>query len=454
MYLPAMAAKSTILVVDDQEDILFSLKFLLKQHFKSVFTESNPFRIEHILPQYEPDVILLDMNFGAGRDDGKEGLMWLRRIRGWRPEVPVITMTAYSDVEIAVEALKAGATDFIEKPWRNEKLIATVQTALDLSRAQRTVRDLRDAQRELSQAIDLPYQEIIGQSSSMIAVYRTIDKVARTDANILVSGENGTGKELVARALHRKSRMLHGVFLPVDLSGIPDATLTRELVGDEDLTDHTGESGRRGRIAAAHGGTLFLKEIESLSLAAQARLLAMLQSRRPAPGGEPRDFRLICAASRSLHQMVEEGVFRQDLLFRINTVEIMLPPLRQRKGDIALLAEHFLEMYARRYDKPGLKLHYRAMQALEAYGWPGNVRELRHVIERAVLMCGESVIGEEDLSFHQAELIPADILRLDEMERRMVAAALQKHGANISRAADELGISRAALYRRIEKFGL
>ncbi|MDX1406825.1 MAG: sigma-54 dependent transcriptional regulator [Saprospiraceae bacterium] len=448
-----MAKTSTILVIDDQQDILFSLKFLLKQHFKSVFTESNPHRIEHILPQYQPDVILLDMNFGAGRDDGQEGLKWLKRIRGWRPQVPVITMTAYSDVDIAVRALKAGATDFIEKPWRNEKLVATVSTALDLSRAQRAVRDLQDTQRELSHAIDRPYQDIVGRSAAMISVYRTIDKVAGTDANVLVTGENGTGKELVARALHRKSRVQNGVFLPVDLSGIPDTDLSQELAGERYRVQEQTDEGRRGRMSAAAGGTLFLKEVESLSLPGQARLLEALQTRQMLP--EPADaYRLVCAASRSLHAMVEEGLFRQDLLYQLHTVEIKLPPLRQRRGDIALLAGHFLEQSARKYDKRGLKLHAGAVQALEEYSWPGNVRELRHVIERAVLMCSGPVIQPQDLTFHPSEALHSDVVRLDEMERSMIAAALDKYGANISRAAAELGISRAALYRRIEKYGL
>ena len=457
-----MDKEGTILVIDDAEDILLSLKFLLKQNFKSVFTESNPFHVPRLLRQHEPDVVLLDMNFGKGRDDGAEGLHWLRKIKELRPDVSVVMMTAYSDVSLAVEALKSGASDFVEKPWRNEKLVATLHAVYDLSRTQKKLQRLESTQRVLTDAMDQTGGELHGESDVMKDVHRTIDKVAVTDANILILGANGTGKELVARQLHRQSARADKVFIPVDMGAIPDSLFESEIYGHVKGSFTGAHQDRVGRFEAAAGGTLFLDEIGNMSLPAQSKLLQALQRRSIVPVGSNKaidvDIRLVCATNMPLYDMVDEGTFRQDLLYRINTVEINLPPLSHRTGDISLLATRFLKLYARKYNKPLLKINADALELLETYHWPGNVRELRHIIERAVIMCEDDVIGSGDIVLHGGRQAPADSdnvnLTLEEMEIQLVTRALAKHKGNISKTASELGITRASLYRRLEKFDI
>lgn len=457
-----MNKQGTILVIDDAEDILLSLKFLLKQNFKSVFTESNPFHVPRLLRQHEPDVVLLDMNFGKGRDDGAEGLHWLRKIKELSPDISVVMMTAYSDVSLAVEALKSGASDFVEKPWRNEKLVATLHAVYDLSRTQKKLHRLESTQRILTDAMDQTGGEMYGDSDVMQDVHRTIDKVAGTDANVLILGENGTGKELVARQLHRQSTRADRIFIPVDMGAIPDSLFESEIYGHIKGSFTGAHQDRVGRFEAATGGTLFLDEIGNMSLPAQSKLLQALQRRSITPVGSNKsidvDIRLICATNMLLYDMVDEGTFRQDLLYRINTVEISLPPLSHRMGDISLLAIRFLDLYGRKYNKPLLKINSDALELLETYHWPGNVRELRHIIERAVIMCEDNVIGSGDIVLHGGRQAPTDSdntnVTLEEMEIQLVTRALAKHKGNISKTASELGITRASLYRRLEKFDI
>jgi len=457
-----MDKPGTIIVIDDAEDILLSLKFLLKQNFKSVFTESNPYHVPRLLRQHEPDVVLLDMNFGKGRDDGAEGLYWLRKIKELRPDVSVVMMTAYSDVSLAVEALKSGASDFVEKPWRNEKLVATLQAVYDLSRTHKKLQRLENTQRVLTDVMDQTGGELHGESDVMQDLRRTITKVAGTEANVLILGANGTGKELVARQLHRQSTRMGKVFIPVDMGAIPDSLFESEIYGHVKGSFTGAHQDRAGRFEAAAGGTLFLDEIGNMSLPAQSKLLHALQRRSITPVGSNKaidvDIRLVCATNMPIYDMVEEGTFRQDLLYRINTVEINLPSLSQRSGDISLLAIRFLQQFARKYNKAQLKINTDALELLETYHWPGNVRELRHIIERAVIMTEEEVIGSGDIVLHGGRHAPVENteanLTLEEMEIQLVTRSLAKNKGNISKTAAELGITRASLYRRLEKFDI
>ncbi len=457
-----------ILIVDDEEDILLSLQFFLSQHFEEVKTESNPFQLPRLLRNTQYDLILLDMNFKKGDTSGKDGMMWLNKVMELDPTASVIMITAYADVKTAVEAVKAGAIDFIEKPWRNEKLLTTILSALKLSRSRRQVKKLEQKQQALSSNIDQQFGEIIGNSPAMKQVFTLISKVARTDANVLILGENGTGKELVARAIHRQSPRAREVFITVDLGAIPESLFESELFGHKKGAFTDAREDRSGRFELASGGTLFLDEIGNLSQPLQAKLLTTLQSRYIRRIGSndpiPIDIRLICATNMPLYDMVRENAFRQDLLYRINTVEIKLPPLRDRRADIPVLAEHFLNIYQRKYQKPGLAIDKEAMKGLQAYSWPGNIRELRHAVERAVILSegpqldiGDFILhsadgqDEEGASQPQEEL---DNYNLSDIERWAIRKALTKHAGNISRAADELGLTRAALYRRMAKYDL
>ncbi len=459
-----MAKEGTILIIDDEEDILFSLKFLLKQHFKAVFTDHNPYHLPRLLRLHQPDVVILDMNFGKGRDSGEEGLEWLRKTKEIQPFVPVVTMTAYSDVKIAVEALKAGATDFVEKPWRNEKMVATIRAAFDRRQAEKKAEKLAVSQRALSEAVDQPFVDIVGESATMKAVFRTIDKVADTDAHVLILGENGTGKELIARAIHRKSQRNASIFIPVDLGAIPESLFESEIFGHKKGSFTGAHQDRIGRFEAASGGTLFLDEIGNLPQSSQAKLLQALQRHEIIPVGSNQplrvDIRLICATNMPLYDMVKENTFRQDLLYRINTVEIQLPALRDRKGDVELLTHFYLEQYRKKYKKPELQLSDESLQKLDQYHWPGNVRELRHIIERAVIMCEGVVILPDDIALgvnrSSASLVDSDPepTTLEAAEEKLIRMALKKHNGNISKAAAELGLTRTSLYRRLEKYGI
>jgi len=452
-----------ILVVDDNEDILFALKLLLKPHIELIQTTSNPSDIPVLLAKESYDVILLDMNFTKDAISGQEGYSWLEKILSLDPGAVVIFITAYGDAEKAVKAIKAGATDFILKPWQNEKLIATVSAALKLKRSQQEVDSLKMKQQEISEVLDQPFHEFIGNSEQMRSVFATIQKVAKTDANVLILGENGTGKELVARALHRNSPRSGEVFISIDLGSLAETLFESELFGHEKGAFTDAKKEKPGRFEIASGGTLFLDEIGNLTMPMQSKLLTAIERREVTRVGSNKpkniDVRLICATNINIHQMISEGVFRQDLLYRVNTVEIHLPPLRERQGDIALLAKHFIHIYAKKYKKDINNLSSEALKKLNTYHWPGNVRELQHAIERAIIMCDSNLLQPDDFFLSSSKQAKSneseyDTNNLEEVEKAIINKVLKQYQGNITLAANELGITRTSLYRRMEKYDL
>ena len=449
-----------ILMIDDDEDVLLAAKMLLKKQGHHVIIEKNPNKIPFLLNNDTYDVILLDMNFSKDITSGKEGFHWLGQILEKDPNAVVILITAFGDVEMAVRALKQGATDFILKPWQNEKLVATISTAIRLKQSYNQVDKLKKAKEMLEEQISKPFGEIIGQSAPIKEVFGLIDKVAKTDANVLILGENGTGKELIARAIHQRSLRKDNSFVAVDMGAITETLFESELFGHKKGAFTDAREDRPGRFELANGGTLFLDEIGNLSMALQSKLLSALQSRQVTRVGANQplnvDIRLICATNMPLTKMVQEGTFRQDLLYRINTVEIQVPPLSDRVEDIPMLAQHYLQYYAKKYHKLVNNIAPEAMDKLKRYAWPGNIRELQHSIERAVIMTDSPQLQETDflLSRSLSNNSNSNTLNLDEVEKSAIAKALQMHNGNISKAADELGLTRASLYRRMEKYGL
>ncbi|HEX9659700.1 MAG TPA: sigma-54 dependent transcriptional regulator, partial [Rhodothermales bacterium] len=407
--------------------------------------------------------ILLDMNFSQGVTSGREGLEWLERILAIDPSAVVILMTAFGDVATAVDAIKHGATDFVLKPWTNERLLATLSSAVKLRRSLRETTRLRTTQALLKEDIDRQFPELVGgASASMQKVFETIGKVARTDANVLILGENGTGKELVARALHRSSDRSGDVFVAVDMGAIPETLFESELFGHVKGAYTDAQSDRAGRFEVASGGTLFLDEIGNVSTPMQAKILSVIQRKEIVRVGSARsipiDVRLICATNMPIYDMVKDRTFRQDLLYRINTVEIRIPALRERQEDIPVLVDHFLKRYGKKYGSRVQGVSPDALARMKAYDWPGNVRELEHMIERALIMTESTVLQSEDFYFagEYGESDSTDLksFNLEDVERAVIRRALTLHDGNISQAAHELGLSRAALYRRLEKYGL
>lgn len=451
-----------ILVVDDDGDVLQAARLFLKQHVARVETEKDPKSIPTLLKNNSYDMILLDMNFTDDVSSGEEGFFWLDKILEIDPSIAVILITAYGDVDKAVRAVKKGATDFVLKPWQNEKLLATVSSALKLTTSLRQVVALKQQQKQLSNDIDHHYREIIGRSPAMMEVFQTIEKVASTDANVLILGENGTGKEMIARALHRRSNRKEHVFINVDMGAISENLFESELFGYVKGAFTDAKEDRAGRFEIANGGTLFLDEIGNLPLQLQSKLLSVLQSRKVNRVGSVTaksvDIRLVCATNQSLKEMVSDGGFRQDLLFRINTIEIHLPPLRDRREDIELLANHFIKLYSSKYKKQTKAIEKGALDKLSSYSWPGNVRELQHSVERAVIMAESGVLSANDFLLVnndvEAEQVQIEDYNLEEVEKMVLRKALRKHEGNISKAAEELGLTRASLYRRLDKYGL
>jgi two-component system, NtrC family, response regulator HydG len=460
----------TLLAIDDNTDILTSLRLLLKQHFHTIHTEASPGVLPTLLKNTRYDVILLDMNFTKDVSSGAEGFQCLEQIQAHDPNIPVIMLTAYGDVDTAIKAIKRGATDFVLKPWQNEKLVATIGSALNLASSRREVETLKTRERSLKSTLtssSAPAHDFIWSSPAMQAVNVLISKVAATEANVLILGENGTGKEVVARELHRRSLRTSEVFIGVDMGALPESLFESELFGYTKGAFTDAKDDRAGRFELANGGTLFLDEIGNLSFPAQSKLLAALQNRMIARLGSSKpiqlDIRLICATNMPLYNMVEEKQFRQDLLYRINTVEIHLPPLRERVEDIALLAQHFLQNYCAKYRKPAMRLAPTAIKKLEQYLWRGNVRELQHTLERVVIMNDTTLIEASDIGLSTpnnqthaiaGEKLLLENLNLDDIEKMAIRKALVKHNGNVSHTAEELGLTRAALYRRMEKYGL
>jgi len=450
-----------ILAVDDNEDILFALKLLLKQHVESITTLNNPEKIPELLKKEFFDMILLDMNFNKDAISGQEGFDWLGRILEFDPQAVVVFITAYGDAEKAVKAIKSGATDFVLKPWQNEKLLATISSSIKLRRSRQEADDLRSKQKEISAVMDQPFVDFIGSSSRMQEVFTTIKKVAQTDANVLILGENGTGKELVARALHRNSPRKDEVFISVDLGSLSDTLFESELFGHEKGAFTDAKKEKPGRFEIASKGTLFMDEIGNLPLPLQSKILTVIERREVTRVGAnrpvPVDVRLICATNSDLYESVASNYFRQDLLYRINTVEVHLPPLRERGDDIELLASHFLKIYAKKYRKMIRGITSASLKKLMHYAWPGNVRELQHAIERAVIMTETPSLEPDDFILSaprkKAGDLEFDTYNLDEIERRVIEKVMRQNQGNISQAAQELGLTRTSLYRRMEKYG-
>jgi len=456
-------ADGRVLVVDDKRDVLTALRLLLKEYMAEVHTTTDPSALPTLLRENEYDAILLDMNFRQDASSGREGFEWLAKIQRIDPGAVVLMITAYGDVEKAVRALKDGASDFIVKPWDDADLVASVRAAVKLSRTRAAARTNSEPPASPTPSTAPDFEGILGESEAMQSVFTLIDKVAGTDANVLVLGENGTGKELVARAVHRRSDRNDGPFVTADLGALSPSLFESELFGHVEGAFTGAEADRAGRFEAADGGTLFLDEIGNVPMELQKKLLTVLQRREVTRVGaveaRPVDIRLVCATNQALYEQMDEGHFRQDLLFRINTVEIELPPLRERGDDVLLLARHFLGEYAAKYDAPVEAFSEEAEAALRRYHWPGNVRELKHTVERAVILSESDRIAPEDLRFSAPSSEASkddnlDTLNLDQLEQTAVRQALSKHGGNVSEAARELGISRRALYRRIEKYGL
>ncbi len=446
-----------ILVIDDNKSVLSALEILLQFEYKSVQSLFNPNQISSFPNMQDIDIVLLDMNFSAGVNTGNEGLFWLNEIKKKSPHTSVIMMTAYGAVDLAVTALKQGATDFVLKPWNNERLMTTVRSAYELRKSRLEIHDLKKKESNLKQVINEDKNYIIGQSKALTSVLNLVAKVAKTDVNVLITGENGTGKELIARELHRLSSRKNEVFINVDMGSIAENLFESELFGHVKGSFTDAKEDRAGKFEAAHQGTLFLDEIGNLSLQMQAKLLSSIQNRSVVRVGSNKpvnvDIRLICATNCNLEQMVVDGLFREDLLYRINTINIEVPPLRERDDDILVLADFFLKRFAHKYDKPGLRINNVAQEKLMEYAWPGNVRELQHTMERAVILSDGNVLKPSDFLLHAKPMQSFDHepMTLNEMEQQMISRALDQHDGNYSAAADQLGISRQTLYNKLKK---
>ena len=461
---PGFPSSARILVVDDEEDVLLAARLLLKRHFGAVETLRDPARLPELVRQNAFDVLLLDMNFVIGAEDGTEGLQRLSQVLALDPNAVIVLVTAHSDVELAVQAMKHGAADFVVKPWENERLLATLLAAVNLRRSRLEAAELRKRNRGLAAATHME-TELIGNAPSMLRVFDMIGRAAPTDANVLILGENGTGKELVAREIHRRSKRAMEVFLRVDLGALSPQLFESELFGHRRGAFTDAKVDRIGLFRAAAGGTLFLDEIGNVPLHLQSKLLTALERREIVPVGadkpEAIDVRLICATNLAPERLTDENFFRQDLLYRINTVEILLPPLRERQEDIPLLLEHFIAIYAQKYNFPAKRLSAAALDRLIAHPWPGNVRALRHAVERAVILGEGTILDVADFSLAaqrndtlEAPSRDEGVPKLDAVEKNAVLHALKHHKGNVSQAAEALGLTRASLYRRMEKYGL
>ena len=449
--------KGNILIVDDNKEILSALEILLMPEFTEITLLSNPNLIPAELKRKEYNLVVLDMNFSAGVNTGNEGIYWLGKIKQTNPDVSAVLITAYGDIDTAVRALKAGASDFVLKPWDNEKLLATLKLAIQLNLSKREVKDLKERESELKKQMNRDQRPIIGSSPLLMNVLNIVRKVAGTDANVLITGENGTGKELIAKEIHRLSDRADELLVIVDMGAVSETLFESELFGHIKGAFTDARENRQGKFEIAHKGTLFLDEIGNLSFHLQAKLLAAIENRQITRIGSNQlidtDIRLICATNRNLGEMVKEGLFREDLLYRINTIQLELPPLRERGNDIINLAEFFLRKYTQKYNKPDLKINQKALDKLREYHWPGNIRELENTIEKAVILSDTTVIKPDDLFLRQTTQIYSNgsITTLEEMEKRMILLALEKTNGNFTAAAELLGITRQTLYNKLKK---
>ena len=448
-----------ILVVDDNVQILESLRILLKEEFQAIDVISKPSRINEMLWRNQYDVVMLDMNFAMGETSGNEGIFWLNEIKKRDPLLPIILITAYGDIELAVRAIQEGAMDFITKPWDPEKLIVTLKNAWRLRRSGQQVKKLKNKQKRLTEDLDREYRMVHGSSETMISLMNTVERVAATDASVLILGENGTGKEVIAREIHRRSQRSDQIFVGVDVGSLSEGLFESEMFGHVKGAFTDAREDRVGRFEAADEGTLFLDEIGNIPPAIQAKLLQVIENREFTRVGDQQsqktDIRLISATNRSLKQMVTEGSFREDLYYRLNTVSIEVPPLRERGEDVVLLSRYYLEQYCLKYNKSGLELSAKAIQKLREYPWPGNVRELKHTMERAVILCEHPSLGPGDLRLYEdqgSSVNPS--FKLDEVEKRTILKAMEKCRGNHSKAAKMLDISRTTLYAKLKKYGI
>lgn len=446
-----------ILVVDDNVQILESLRILLKEEFEAIDVLTSPSRINEMLWRNSYDVVMLDMNFALGETSGNEGFFWLNEIRKKDPLLPIILITAYGDIELAVRAIQEGASDFITKPWDPEKLLVTLKNAWRLRCSRQEVKKLQNRQKQLSEDLDREYRILVGKSEAMNKLMNTVDRVADTEASVLILGENGTGKEVIAREIHRRSDRSDQIFVGVDMGSLAESLFESEMFGHVKGAFTDAREDRMGRFEAADEGTLFLDEIANIPPSIQAKLLQVIQNRELMRVGDqqaiPIDIRLITATNRPLRLMVNQGSFREDLYYRLNTVTIELPPLRDREEDIELLGRYFLEQYGLKYNKAGLKISKRAIQRLRDYAWPGNVRELKHTMERAVILCENMVLEPEDLRLYEDHLsatMPS--FKLDEVEKHTILKVFEKCRGNHSKAAQMLNISRTTLYAKLKKY--
>ena len=449
------------MIVEDHKNVLKALVQLLEPEFESVFSITNPNLIPGQISENSIDIVLLDMNFSAGLNTGEEGIFWLKKILDHDRDIIVVMITAYGDVELAVTAMKNGATDFILKPWDNEKLLATMKSAYTLRQSRLEIRKLRNKQIHLNRDIDRKCDILIGSSKAMLGVYKMVRKVASTQTGVLLLGENGTGKELVAREIHRQSRRADEIFVSVDMGSLSESLFESEIFGHMKGAFTDAKEDRAGRFEIASGGTLFLDEIGNLSVAMQAKLLAVLQNHTVTRLGSNTplniDIRLICATNRDLKMLIDENLFREDLYYRINTIEIHIPPLRERGEDILLLAEYFLRIFCEKYSRPMMKISARSVDILMNYEWPGNIRELRHIIEKAVIMSDSDVLKPEDILFSKLKTssIPEQKpMALQDIEKHAIKNALENNRGNIARAAKELGLSRQTVYNKKVKYKL
>lgn len=447
---------ASILVIDDDIDVLTAVRLLLKTEAREVITEKNPENLRWQLSKQNFDVILLDMNFTSSINTGNEGLFWLRKVREFRSDAAVIMITAYGDIDLAVRSLKEGAADFVVKPWHNEKLLITIKEALKRKGSRTNAAPTLGGESIIG-------TELIGESEVMQEIFYKVEKIAPTDANILILGENGTGKDLIAKAIHQHSMRADKPFVKVDVGALTETLFESELFGHKKGAFTDAREDRMGRFEAAGGGTLFLDEIGNISLHQQAKLLTVLQNRQVTRLGTnepiPVDIRLICATNVPLSELANENRFRKDLIYRINTVEIVVPPLRKRENDIVLLAKHFARIYSNKYLKPGLDFDEKALDKLLHYHYPGNIRELQYTIERAVIMSDGNVMQAKDLIFSPIESAPAQEtepgeLKLSAIEKNTILRVIEKHNGNITKAARELGLTRTALYRRLSKYDI
>jgi two-component system response regulator HydG len=446
---------ASILVIDDDQDVLTAVRLLLKTEVKNVVTEKNPQNLRWLLSKDGYDVILLDMNFTSSINTGNEGLFWLNEIKKLRSDASVIMITAYGDIDLAVRSLKEGAADFVIKPWHNERLLGTIKEALKKKE--------KNSPASHANVDSVIGKELIGESEVMKEIFLKIEKIAPTDANILILGENGTGKDLIAKAIHQQSMRASRPFVKVDVGALTESLFESELFGHKKGAFTDAREDRVGRFEMANGGTLFLDEIGNISLHQQAKLLSVLQNRQISRIGSneiiPIDIRLICATNVSLTELANENRFRKDLIYRINTVEIIMPPLRKRDNDIILLARHFTRLYSNKYMKAVPEFDKKAIEKLLSYNYPGNVRELQYTIERAVIMADEDVLQAKDLIFSPIEIPSASEhepseLKLSAIEKNTILKVIEKHNGNITKAAKELGLTRTALYRRLSKYDI